>query len=190
MVKLLEPLAVEIREASNGQESVEIWEKWQPDFIWMDMQMPVLDGYEATKRIKATPKGQSTIIIAVTAHAFEEEREMVLSIGCDDFVRKPFQAAEIFDKLAEHLGMRYVYEDLVVSRQQLAVSKNSEIENLPSELLADLEEATILCDINMINSTIAKIRSYNDTLANVLAELADNFEYDKLLALVLGVSDK
>ena len=87
LVELLEPLGFEIREANNGQESIEVWERWQPDLIWMDMRMPVMDGYEAIRQIKAAPGGQSTIIVALTASAFEKERARVLSTGCDDFVR-------------------------------------------------------------------------------------------------------
>ena len=79
-----------IREASNGEEALELFYSWQPDLIWMDMQMPVMDGYEATKKIKADPLGQDTVIISLTASAFEE----ILKIGGDAFVRKPFQEDE------------------------------------------------------------------------------------------------
>ena len=68
-----------------------------------------MDGYEATRRIKATTKGQATVIVALTASAFEEDRETILSAGCDDVVRKPFRKEEIFDMLAKHLGVRFVY---------------------------------------------------------------------------------
>ena len=108
LVKLLEPLGFEIEEASNGQEAVAIWERWEPHLIWMDMRMPVMDGYEATKQIKSQLKGQATVIIAITASILEEERAVVLSVGCDDFVRKPLRESVIFEKIAEHLGVRYL----------------------------------------------------------------------------------
>nr|MDJ0845301.1 PAS domain S-box protein [Crocosphaera sp.] len=91
LVKLLSSMGFNVRQASNGQEALDIWEHWQPHLIWMDMRMPILDGYKATERIKATPQGQETVIIALTASAFEEERNLVLSAGCDDFMRKPFR---------------------------------------------------------------------------------------------------
>jgi CheY-like chemotaxis protein len=100
-----------VREAENGQQAVALWDSWQPHLILMDMRMPVMDGYEATKRIKFHLKGQATVIIALTASAFEEDRTMILSAGCDDFVRKPFQEEVLLEKIATHLGVRYVYEE-------------------------------------------------------------------------------
>ena len=77
----------------------------------MDMRMPVMDGYEATRLIKATIKGQATAVIALTASTLEEERAVILSVGCDDFVRKPFREADIFDIMNKHIGVEYVYEE-------------------------------------------------------------------------------
>jgi CheY-like chemotaxis protein len=106
--KILEPLDFEMREADNGQAVLMHFEQWQPHLIWMDIRMPVMDGLEATRRIKATEAGRRTKIIAVTAHALEEERAEILAAGCDDFIRKPYQVTEIFECLAKHLGVRYI----------------------------------------------------------------------------------
>jgi CheY-like chemotaxis protein len=95
LVKLLESVGFEVQEAANGQQALEVWARWQPHLIWMDMRMPLMDGHEATQQIKATPQGQATVIIALTATAFEEDREQVLLEGCDGFVRKPFRTDEI-----------------------------------------------------------------------------------------------
>ncbi|HAO21516.1 MAG TPA: hybrid sensor histidine kinase/response regulator, partial [Desulfobacteraceae bacterium] len=78
LVKLLSPFGFEISEAENGKEAVEIWEQREPHLIWMDMRMPVMDGYEATRKIKETVKGQTTVVIALTASAFEEEKSLVM----------------------------------------------------------------------------------------------------------------
>lgn len=111
LVELLTGVGFEVRSVPNGRDAIEQWEAWQPHLIWMDMRMPVLDGYEATRRIKATPRGQSTVIIALTASAFEQDRQEVLAAGCDDFVRKPLRDTEVFEKIASHLGVRYVYDE-------------------------------------------------------------------------------
>ncbi|KOR36991.1 MULTISPECIES: response regulator [Planktothricoides] len=100
----------EVREATNGQEALDILKTWQPDLIWMDMQMPVMNGYEATKRIKANPLSQKIVIIALTASAFEEDRQEILQIGCDDFVLKPFQEQELLVKMEKYLGVLYLYQ--------------------------------------------------------------------------------
>lgn len=108
LIKLLSPLGFKLQEASNGREAIEMWDSFEPHLIWMDMRMPVMNGYEATEYIKATTKGQATAIIALTASIFEEERAIVLSAGCDDFIRKPFREAEIFETMSKHMGLRYV----------------------------------------------------------------------------------
>ena len=115
LVRLFEPLGVDVREAEDGREAIAHWRSWKPDLIWMDMQMPVIDGHEATRRIRAA--GDSgTVIVAVSASAFEEDRERALGDGCDDFVRKPFRAEELFEMLTKHLGVRFIYEEQAPSR--------------------------------------------------------------------------
>ena len=127
--KVLKSVGFQVKEATNGQEAVELWESWQPHLIWMDMQMPVMDGLDATRLIKAkqqecqevsplspspnvqSPPATGTIIIALTANVFEEDREKMLASGCDDFVGKPFKREMLLDKLAQHLGVRYVWEE-------------------------------------------------------------------------------
>jgi CheY-like chemotaxis protein len=187
LVKLLEPLGFEVKQAVNGQEAIEVWERWEPHLIWMDMRMPVMDGHEATRRIKATIKGQATVIIALTATAFEEDRERVLLEGCDDFVRKPFHEDEIFDMLAKHLGVRFLYDE---EPAQPAVAQPAEAQDLltlaalPAGWMADLQKATIRADLNLILTLIDQIRGGNPALADALADLADNFEYKKILTLI------
>jgi len=196
----LPPMGFEVREATNGREALEIWERWEPHLIWMDMRMPLVDGYEATRRIKATTKGQVTVIIALTASAFEEDRERVLAEGCDDFVRKPFREDEIYDILARHLGVRFVYEEIEMGdrdrdRRRGALGEppqdipsHSELveglAGLPADWVADLHQATIKADLNLILSLIDQIRRENPALADALADLANNFEYKRILTLI------
>jgi GAF domain-containing protein len=111
LVQLLKPLGFEVKEATNGEEAIALCQSWSPDLIWMDMRMPIMDGYAATKEIKTRLEDQAPTIIALTANAFEEERMIALSIGCDDFVRKPFQENVILEKIAEYLGVKYIYEE-------------------------------------------------------------------------------
>ncbi|MCP4579102.1 MAG: response regulator, partial [Deltaproteobacteria bacterium] len=108
LAQLLQSAGFEVKTAGNGEEAVHIRISWRPDLIWMDIAMPVMDGLEATRRIKAGENGPKTIIIALTAHAFENEREKILAAGCDDFVRKPFKEHEIFEAMCKHLGVKYI----------------------------------------------------------------------------------
>ncbi|NEO27266.1 MAG: response regulator, partial [Kamptonema sp. SIO4C4] len=111
LVKVLQPLGFDLQEASNGEEVIEKWERWQPHLIFMDMKMPVMDGYEATQYIKQRSQGQATKIVALTASISEEEEAMASVIGCDDFLRKPVRESDILDTLGKHLGVEYIYEE-------------------------------------------------------------------------------
>jgi PAS domain S-box-containing protein len=183
LVRLLGALGFEVREAANGQEAIEVWEGWRPHLIWMDMRMPLMDGHEATRRIKATPRGQATVIIALTATAFEEDREQILLEGCDDFVRKPFRDEQIYDMLAAHLGVRFVYEEEPPGPAPAALSVGA-LAALPASWLANLRGATTRADLSAILDLIDGIRERDAALAEALAILAGNYEYKKILTLI------
>lgn len=106
LTKFLGSMGFEIRQAHNGLEAVEAWKQWKPDLIWMDIRMPLMDGCEATKQIKALEGSEDTVIVALTASAFEEQRQMMLASGCHDFVRKPFKREELLEKIREHLDVK------------------------------------------------------------------------------------
>ncbi|MEO1352655.1 MAG: response regulator [Cyanobacteria bacterium J06635_15] len=92
-----------VKEAQNGQEAIEIWQSWHPDLILMDMRMPVMDGYIATRQIKQQTRLPKPVVIAITASAFQEQRQAILDAGCDDFIGKPFRRDELFSKVIQHL---------------------------------------------------------------------------------------
>jgi predicted ATPase/signal transduction histidine kinase/CheY-like chemotaxis protein/tRNA A-37 threonylcarbamoyl transferase component Bud32 len=190
LIKLLNPFGFELKEASNGKEAVEIWETFEPHLIWMDMRMPVMDGYEATKQIKLTTKGQATAIIALTASTLEEERTVVTSAGCDDFLRKPFREADIFEMMHKHIGVRYVYEN--PNHRDSSTTEDGEhkvltatiIAALPQEWVASLKQAILSINVKLIYSLIEQIRPENAALANALKTCIDKFEYEKILNLI------
>jgi CheY-like chemotaxis protein len=180
------PQGFEVREAANGLEATEAWEAWNPHLIWMDMRMPVMDGHEATQRIKALPQGQSTIIVALTATAFEEDREAILLEGCDDFVRKPFRKEVIYDMLAKHLGVRFVYEEGeagAVKPDAAALSVEALAGQTP-ELLAELRAATVKADMNRMLDLVGQIREQDAALADALEGLIHDFQYKRILTLI------
>jgi len=193
LVKLLAPHGFDLKEAGNGQQALEVWDEWQPHLILMDMRMPVMDGYEATQRIKATTKGQSTAIIALTASALEEEKAVVLSAGCDDFVRKPFHETDILEVMGKHIGVQYIYEEAEEETERAVPTIQAEagaaltptnLVALPQDLLSNLAQAATRLDMAMITSLIDEIRSHNTGLADGLALLADEFRYDEISTLI------
>lgn len=224
LIKLLQPIGFEVIEAENGEEAITQWLAFQPHLIWMDTRMPVMNGIQATQEIRAREKGRivrsevgeerkvgeiednsqsereflipnrHTIIIALSASAFEERRGELLSAGCDDFVRKPFTEEVIFDKISQYLGVRYVYEDLPestkVDRNFNPFSEKSDsfllekMAIMPSIWLRELEKAARNLDEDIVIQLIDQIPESNKLLAEGLSDLLDNFRLDIILRLV------
>ena len=111
LVQLLDPVGFETRVVTDGRAALEEFEAWRPQLVLMDMRMPVIDGYEATRRIRSMPTGSDVAIIGVTASAFAEMRQGMFDAGVDEFIIKPFHERELFDKISALLGVRYVYGD-------------------------------------------------------------------------------
>jgi two-component system sensor histidine kinase/response regulator len=236
IAQLLNTVGFEVHTATNGQEAIEHWQTWQPHLIWMDMRMPVMSGYEATRRIRARErdrqaaaardggtrgqgteetdsldasflipqsstsrqnsefKGQTsflpTKIIALTASAFEEQRSSILAAGCDDFVGKPFKEQEIFEKMAQHLGVQYVYEEkdnVTEKSNELASSaltlQPSALQAMPPTWIAQLHQAALRVDANLLLQLIKQIPATDPTLAQGLKHLVNHYCFDEILEL-------
>ena len=278
LVKILTSLGFEVNEATDGSEAIANWESWQPHLIFMDMRMPVMDGYEATRIIKAreikhgtantsrrfpklkqsvslgrqylaeelTDSGEgevlkvvrkessipettgviendassastlrsrmptslaplyefsrtmpdssntNTIIIALTASAFEEERQKILSIGCDDFIRKPFKQEVLLEKLSEHLGLKYTNQ--VETTNTVVGDRATQIFVSVAELLGDLSKmspewlqqvhyAAASCSDELILELLKQIPSDNAQVFQVLRDLANNYQFEKIMEL-------
>ncbi|MEH1922183.1 ATP-binding protein [Nostoc sp.] len=269
LVKILTSLGFEVREATDGREAIANWESWQPHLIFMDMRMPVMDGYEATRVIKAREIGHGantlrrfpkfkqlassgshcltggltdsansetikvvrkaspvdettgistfaklmptalaspynfseatpdrsnthTIIIALTASAFEEERQKILSIGCDDFIRKPFTQEVLLEKLSQHLGLKYTNQ--VESTNTVFMDQSTQVFVSAAELLRHLSQmspewlqqihyAAASCSDELILELLKQIPSDNDQVFQVLRDLANNYQFEKIMEL-------
>jgi signal transduction histidine kinase/CheY-like chemotaxis protein len=186
LIKLLTPVGFEVQEASNGQEAIAQWETWKPHLIWMDMRMPIMNGYETTRHIKAHLQGQATIIIALTASTLDEERAVVMSAGCEDFVRKPFLENEIFDKMAQHLGVRYIYADLAtgeLAEPSLAKLDAATLGTMPKEWLNQFSYASAQLDPQMLAQLLTQIPNQQAALRRSLQTHMDDFDFELLMTL-------
>jgi CheY-like chemotaxis protein len=188
LVKLLEPFGFEVKEASNGQEAIAIWEEWEPHLIFMDMRMPIMDGYEATKYIKATTKGNATAVIALTASVLEEEKAIVLSAGCDDFLRKPFKEQVIFDALTKHLGVQYIYEQSADDHSihegynpAIGSIDLSILTTMSDEWRSQLFEAAIEGDRNRVITLVQEIPNQESSLVKTFEKFIHQFAFDEML---------
>lgn len=189
--KLLSEIGFEVQEAGNGLETVQLWQEWHPDLILMDMRMPVMDGYEATKQIKSQPQGEKTIIIALTASAFEEERVEILAAGCDDFMRKPFYETELLEKIGQHLNVNYLYQEQVESsttaQLSLAELTPENLTVMSLEWRSQLYEAAAKVDNQEILQLLAEIPQEYEALAKGLENLVEQFRCDKIIDLTKSV---
>ncbi|MDY0743916.1 ATP-binding protein [Paucibacter sp. R3-3] len=106
--QMLERVGIETRTANDGQQAVRMFQAWQPALICMDIRMPVMDGYAATRAIRALPGGREVRIAALTASAFEEDRQAILDAGCDEMLRKPLQDEQLFALMTRLLGLLWL----------------------------------------------------------------------------------
>ena len=202
--QLLKSVGFEVKEAENGQQGVELYKKWQPDLIWMDIRMHIMDGYEAIKQIKSTPTGRDIPIIALTASAFEEQRMMALVVGGDDFIRKPFREADIFNMMAKHLNIRYIYQDEQnndVPRLPRQKTKNSDetvehpspvpmlnkaqiikngLTKLSPSWLTDLQYALDIADIDLVMELLHQLKVDDNHLVELITNMVNEFQFESL----------
>ncbi len=193
LMTLLKGIGFAVREATNGQEAIEQWQTWQPHLILMDMRMPVLSGYDATKIIRQQERqpeslNPKTIILALTASAFEEQRKMILAIGCDDFIRKPFSLESLLQKISQYLGVQYEYEiDLSSTDQPSAADRftPTELQKSLSQVdpswLSKVHDAALEGDDGRILELANHLPQKQENLAKFLKDLAEDFQFRSIL---------
>ncbi|MBL8131434.1 MAG: response regulator [Anaerolineae bacterium] len=187
----MEEVGFSVREAADGHEAVMVWDVWEPHLIWMDMRMPVMDGYEATRRIKSAVKGSATAVIALTASTLDNERQLVLSAGCDDFVRKPARVSTLFQKLEEHLGIRFAYQSAAddddggMDQEDAGAALTREaLAALPDSWRGRLREAVQRLDLTAALRAVEEIAADHPDYAAALRDLINSFRFDTLQELI------
>ncbi|MCC5615220.1 PAS domain S-box protein [Nostoc sp. CHAB 5836] len=213
LMKILTSIGFAVQEAANGIEAIALWQTWQPHLILMDMRMPIMDGYEATRTIKTREETSipnlncagsatlmqpqitncKTIIIALTANAFEEQREAMALAGCDDYINKPFREEQLLEKLSEYLGVQYTYQK--ESYQLTNVNKQGTkpiftlteivplLSEMPPEWVKQVYTAAAQCSDDLIIELIEQIPSENAALQNFINNLAHDFQFEKIMEL-------
>ena len=185
LAQLLAPVGFEIRLATNGAEAVQEFERWRPHLILMDFRMPVMDGHEAIRRIRAMAGGEDPKIIAVTASAMDDNRQELMGVGADDFISKPFREAELFQKIRAHVGVEYIFADgpTTAAREDAAVLTPESLAGWPRDLVEPMREAVITADLDGLLAMIQDVEARDPRTAQGLRRLAEGFQYQKLLDL-------
>ena len=183
LTQILSPVGFKVIEAFNGREAIELWEKHQPQLIIMDMRMPIIDGYQATRQIKSSPKGEATKIIALTATAFDEDRKLVLVAGCDEFIRKPFEEQVLLEAIAHHLNLKYLYDAQESSNKVSQESPQDSLtpqnfEAMSAQWCRRVHIAAQECSQKTLLQLLADIPKEHHILKEQLFNLVDNFQFD------------
>ncbi|OCQ94323.1 hybrid sensor histidine kinase/response regulator [Oscillatoriales cyanobacterium USR001] len=225
LVKLLQPIGFEVLEAENGEAALHLWENWQPHLILLDTRMPVMNGMEVAAKIRAKEREKEekflinsleykpldknhdsqskidsyrTVIIALTASAFEEKREEIIAVGCDDFIRKPFQEQVIFSKITEFLGVRYIYEQLapitnITATHRYFVSERPDsfflplLSQMPLSWVQQLNQAANEVNEELVLELIEEIPENFVILADALKDLLEDFRLDRIIRIAQSI---
>jgi CheY-like chemotaxis protein len=217
LVQWLSTVGFEVRPASNGQAAIEQWREFAPHLIWMDMRMPVMDGFEAVRLIRMQElsartaaaidrnpeqpipgseapdlaRSRPTTIIAITAAVFEEEQQDILTVGCDDIVVKPCSESVIFEKIAHHLGVTYLYEEPVdagcedngadTPGADRAAPLLAAIQSMPSEWRLRVNYAARRANEPEIFQLLEDIPPAQIELKTAIVNLMQQFQLDQLI---------
>lgn len=204
LVRLLESVGFEVCGVENGAEAIAKWQNWQPDLIFMDIQMPVLNGYEAVRHIRAQElsavdsipiKGDRKISkIIATAYPFEQDHITSLTVGCNDFMAKPFTESILFEKISRHLKVRYRYYDVSVSTQTLINPQAKklfpkDLDIMSSLWIYQIHEAALDLNDEKLHKLIDQIPVEQNFLIESLTYLVDNFQLEAIAALTFTPGD-
>ena len=190
MSSILKRVGFNIRQVCNGEDAIRVQQSWYPHLIWMDIRLPGIDGNEATKRIRNLCINKDCIrpvIIAITAHVFEEDQAKSLGAGCDDFISKPASESDILDMMSKHLGTTYTYVSQELEKLKSEIPETPQtydFDDMPAELVEELKDAVELSDVVLIGDAIKNVSSHNKPLAVELGRLAHDFAYDRILDMI------
>jgi signal transduction histidine kinase/DNA-binding NarL/FixJ family response regulator len=201
LTNMLQPLGFEVVEAIDGRDALHKAHQFRPDAILMDLVMPVMDGFEATRQIRMSPSLQQIVIIATSASAFDMDREQSREVGCHDFLPKPIHEAELLERLSLHLKLEWIYEESSAERKDsvqptLLAGQSPPALNTQdaspfiapvAEEIAALLHLAMMGDLKAIAERAAKLETLDPQLAPFathLRQLAKGFKARQILEFI------
>jgi PAS domain S-box-containing protein len=192
--EMLKTVGFDVLEVRDGRETLACFERWKPHLILMDMRMPIMDGYEACRDIKATDEGRQTAIVAVTASALDDTRQRVFQAGVDAYLSKPFKEHELFEVIRTCLPVQYLYEGDTAAPGVVSAGAETlgpdavatSIAALPPALVEAMRQATIRADLHRLRGLIREVETQSPQVAAHLLELANRYQYVVLSRLLEG----
>ncbi|GAB4368125.1 MAG: AAA family ATPase [Elainellaceae cyanobacterium] len=195
LINLLEPIGFDVIDAVDGQDGLDKAQTFQPDAILIDLVMPNLDGFEATRRLRLIPSLKDTVVIAISASVFEFDQQQSLRVGCDDFLSKPIREDDLLQKLQDHLQLEWVYEneettgkpqdrDKPENYSVSLFSTSSDFLVPPPEEIVILLDLAMRGDVRAIAKRATQLEELNQQLspfATHLRQLAKEFKGRQIL---------
>lgn len=178
--KMLSPVGFSVREAANGQEAMALFEQWHPHLLLLDVKMPVMDGTEVTRRIRAS--NRDVAIIIVSASVFEEQKQQLLELGANAYIRKPVREDQLFAEIKHHLNIDYLYQ-APVSKTRERKLRAEDMTELPAPLRGAFAEAILVGDIGRLNQLVDQAETHHNEIGAALRTMVENFELDKIQSL-------
>jgi PAS domain S-box-containing protein len=185
---MLLPLDFEIVEACDGKDACAKAAQFHPKLILMDLVMPVMDGFEATRRIRKIPELKRVKVIGISASAFDTNRKVSFEAGCDDFLTKPIQIDQLLESIQIHLGLEWQYTDQTAGdSEEQQVSEEPTLVIPPQENLLTLLEFAEISHITGIQQTLDDIKRADEQcipFVTKIEELAENFQFKQIIKMI------
>ena len=195
LLRRLAPIGFEVRAANDGAEAVALCKEWSPHLVLLDLRMPVMDGYEATRCIRAA-HGSTVKIIALSASVFADDQQQALDCGADAFMAKPYREEDLLGQISQLTGVDYVWDDSMTRADEPLASARpdvpsaEEILRLPAELVASLRQATSTADYDRMLALTDQAANQDEALGRRLRHLVEQFNYNALLSVLSAGRDR
>ncbi len=187
LLDVLGPLGFVVAEAADGQQAIEQAQAMQPDLILMDLVMPVMTGIDAIRAIRGIPALQKTVIFATSASVFEKDRQSSVVAGCDAFIPKPIHMPQLFDLIAEHCHVTWVYRASTAAEPAAPEFVPEALVRPPEPVLDELRALLQRGNLHAIRQRAVAIGQEDaryQPFAAHLEQLARDFEEDKIAVLL------
>ncbi|MCY2993933.1 MAG: PAS domain S-box protein [Planctomycetota bacterium] len=187
--QMLTPVGFEVRTAVDGADTVAQCQAWMPHLVLLDLRMPVMDGYQAARQIRAV-HGAATKIIVISAAVFAENQQRALAEGADAFMNKPFHESDLLERIKQLTGVNYVYDEFqateAAARAEAKVGLPSarDIRQLPVELVEQLREATCHASYSRMLALVEQVAACDKALGDQLRTLVKRFDYNALQTIL------
>lgn len=182
LVELLSSTGFRVLSAENGEEGLEVFIRNKIDLVLLDLKMPIMGGEQFIREMKSTVKGKRVPVIVVSAHAFEENRQAVLDLGADDFLRKPVSDQDLFDKLAVYLPVEYNYATDENDENELREFSGED--SVSNELYEELIQAAMSADTGRMSELVEQLNRSAPVAAKMIRQYSRDFHWERVISYI------